>query len=137
MACRIRRWGNGRRPPSASRSLATALCGGALARGLPRVVVVPQTDGVNKTESGFRPLQASSRDDHGLLCRNRRVIGMLQHLRFGLERDDRAGGQGGERAGGADWVVPVAGLEPGADRLGGWTAVAMAVCRDAGSRPCG
>ena len=41
------------RLPTASRALATALFGGALASGLlGKVAVVPQTDGVNSTESG-------------------------------------------------------------------------------------
>src|SRR5450755_483752 len=48
-----RRWGNGRWPLSASRSLATALCGGALASGLLRVVVVPQTDGLYQQSRAF------------------------------------------------------------------------------------
>ena len=43
-----------------ARSLAACLAGEA---------VVPQTDGVNK-RSRASPLQASSRDDHGPLCRN-------------------------------------------------------------------
>src|SRR6266700_6697672 len=36
-------------------------------------VVVPQTDGVNKRSLASQ-LQASSRDDHDVLCRNRRVV---------------------------------------------------------------
>src|SRR5262249_19612428 len=68
---RDRRWGNGPRSSrQASCSLATALFAW-LAACLP--AVVPHTDGV--AESGMSPLQASRRDDHGLLCRNRRVSG--------------------------------------------------------------
>ncbi len=65
-------------------------------RGVAGQAVVPHTDGV--AESGANLLQASRRDDHGLLCRNRRVIGMLERLRCGCERQDRARGQGCERA---------------------------------------
>ena len=43
------------------------------------LAVVPQPDGVLRSRDD--PLQASTRDDHGLLCRNRRVIGILEHLR--------------------------------------------------------
>ncbi len=43
-------------------------------------VVIPQNDGV-VTESGLRWLQASSEDDHGPLCRDRRVFGSIEHLR--------------------------------------------------------
>ena len=59
-----RRWGSGRRQ-----------VGGQ--------VVVPHNDGV--TESA-RPLQTSRRDDHGALCRNRHVIGMLKRARCRCRR---------------------------------------------------
>src|ERR1700730_10112751 len=47
---------------------------------------------VSIQRSRASPLQASSRDDHELLCRNRRIIGMLERVYFGRERQDRAGG---------------------------------------------
>ena len=82
-----RRWGNGRWPlwQQAARSLRRYVVARSLAACL-RVAVVPQTDGVKSTESGLRLLQASSRDDHGPLCRNRRVIGKLERVRCGCER---------------------------------------------------
>src|SRR3954462_15145153 len=48
------------------------------------------------------PLQTSLRDDHELLCRNRRVIGMLQRVHCRREREDRSGREGCERTGDAD-----------------------------------
>src|SRR5216684_4270390 len=82
---------------------------------------------VSKPESSFRPLQASSRDDHDLLCRNRRVIGMLERVHCGCEREDCAGGEGGERARGTDCLVRVAGVWGRTHWVGGWAAIAMAV----------
>ena len=62
-----------------ARSLAAGLCGR---------VVVPQTEDVIK-RSRASPLQASF--DHDLLCRDRRVIGILERLRGGRGRQDHAG----------------------------------------------
>src|SRR5215831_18206954 len=59
-------------------------------------VAVPQSDGVNRIGAGrLRLLQASSRDDHELLCRNRCVIGMIERGGCGCEREDRPRGEGG------------------------------------------
>ena len=55
---------------------------------------VPRSDDVNGVRTG-RP-QASSRDSHGALCRDRRVAGTEQRVRGGWDRTDRARGQGGE-----------------------------------------
>src|SRR5438552_13787629 len=85
---------------------------------------------VSNQRSRRCPLQASSRDDHGPLCRNRRVIGILERVRCGRERQDRWRGQGCERACGADRLVWFAWVWAGADRAGGWPAVAMALCGD-------
>src|ERR1700685_3165066 len=93
--------------------------------------VVPQSDGV--TEPGVSPLQASTRDDHGPLCRNRRVIGMLERVRCGCERQDRSGGQGRDPAGSADRILWFARGYGCADRAGGWAIVAMALRSDAAS----
>ena len=61
-----------------------------------------------------------ARDDHGLLCRDRRVIGSFERVRCGCLRQDREGGEGSERTGGLTaWfkALPVAlariGLEAG------------------------
>src|ERR1700674_1545447 len=83
---------------------------------------------VSPPESGFRPLHASSRDDHELLCGNRRVIGMLERVRCRWRRQDRAREQGCERAGGLDRLVSQARIELDADRSRGRAAVAMALC---------
>ena len=92
---------------------------------------VPQGDDVNGVRTG-RP-QASSRDSHGALCRDRRVAGTEQRVRGGWDRTDRPGGQGGERARGADSVPRPARPGGDADRARGRTAVAVAACRpDAG-----
>src|SRR6266850_8154456 len=72
-------------------------------------------------------LQASWRDDHGVLCRYRRVIGKRQLMRCGRNRANRARGQGGQRARDLDRMVPRSGDCGDADRVGGRTAVAMAV----------
>src|ERR1700739_5030025 len=90
--------------------------------------VVPQSDGVYGV--GMALLQASTRDDHGSLCRNRRVFGMLERVRGGCEREDRSGGQGGERARGADGLVWLTGVwaEPG--WAGCWSLIAVAVRRN-------
>src|SRR5271165_5970580 len=77
----------------ASRSLASALwVARSLAAGLCGRVVVPQTEDVIK-RSRASPLQASLRDDHDLLCRDRRVIGILERLRGGRGRQDHAGAE--------------------------------------------
>ena len=62
---------------------------------------------------------------------------MLERVRCRRKWQDCARGQGGERAGSADRLVRFAGFGPGADRAGGRALVAMAVCGDAGSGPCG
>src|SRR5207247_9721196 len=54
-------------------------------------------------------LQASLRDDHGPLCRNRRVVGILERLRCGCEWQDCSGRQSAERAGCVDQLVRIAG----------------------------
>ena len=59
-----------------------------------RRAAVPQGDDVNGVRTG-RP-QASSRDSHGALCRDRRVAGTEQRVRGGWHRTDRPRGQGGE-----------------------------------------
>ena len=85
---------------------------------------------VSLTESGFRPLQASSEDDHGPLCGDRRVFGSIERLRRGRRREDRAGGEDRQRAGGADRLVRRARARSGADRPGGRAVVAMALRGD-------
>lgn len=78
------------------------------------------------------PRQASSRDDHGARCQDRRVAGPLERLRRGWGGEDRRRGQGGERTGGADRLAARAGFRAGPDRLGGRPLVAVAVRRPAG-----
>src|SRR5262249_38003731 len=63
-------------------------------------------------------LQASSRDDHGPLCRNRRVFGIFERVRDGGGRQDRAGRQGVERARGLARLVWCACRERDADWVG-------------------
>src|SRR3954471_9096526 len=65
---------------------------------------VPQSDGVWNGVRMGRP-QASSRDSHGAFCWDRRVAERQQHLRGRRRGPDRARGEGGERAGGADCLV--------------------------------
>ena len=61
----VTRWGNGPAAAQAARSLSRLVCA---------TTVVPHTDGVIITGVEACPLQASSRDDHEALCRNRRVF---------------------------------------------------------------
>jgi hypothetical protein len=61
-------------------------------------VVVPQNDGVNQNGVWRCQLQASSRNDHELLCRNRCVFGRLVRLRHRCDRQDRPGREGSQRA---------------------------------------
>ena len=68
------------------------------------------------------------RDEHGLLCRNRRFVGSLQCLRCGFERQDRARGESLERAGKPDRLVPSARACVDAHGTGGRSFVAMAIC---------
>src|SRR5215470_1334387 len=125
---------------SASRSLATALCDGALARGwrtwrqgwssLNLMVS-------NDSGPAWCRLRASSRDDHELLCRNRRVFEELEHR--GCERQwrDCPGDESPDRSDPADRMVAWLWLAAGADRPGSWALVAMALRGDEGSRLCG
>src|SRR5258705_13920068 len=92
---------------------------------------------VSSQRSRTCPLQASSRDDHGPLCRNRRVIGMLERLRCRCEREDRSRGQGCDRAGGADRLVGFAWLWLAAGWARGWAFLAMALCGHAEDGPRG
>ena len=69
--------GRPRRKPLARYS---AIEGASLAASC-ATAVVPQTDGVILTGVEACPLQASSRDDHEALCRNRRVFEQLQRMR--------------------------------------------------------
>src|SRR3954469_17914000 len=73
--------------------------------------------------------QASSRDSHGAFCWDRRVAERQQHLRGRRRGPDRARGEGGERAGGADRLVRRARLCGDTDRAGGRPVVAVAACR--------
>src|SRR6202048_3646873 len=73
------------------------------------------------------PAPSISRDDHGLLCRNRRVIGTVKRMRVGRRRQDRSRGEGRERAGGADCVAWQSRSCDDADRAGGGASVAMVV----------
>src|SRR5512135_1091269 len=111
---------------------------GPCPRWQPGRVAVPQDDGVcvNNGVRRTRP-QASSGDSHGLLCRDRRVVGTKQRVRGGRKRQDRARGEGGERAGSVGGVLP--GSQPGSDtdRSGGGSLVAVAACRSGGGRVYG
>ncbi len=71
----MERWGHG---PATDRSCVA--------------VAVPQSDEVGKHGVRLGLLQTSSRDDHGALCRDRRVIGKREHLRCRRERADRTRG---------------------------------------------
>ena len=53
--------------------------------GLGGWAAVPQSDGVRSGVRAGRP-QASSRDSHGPLCRDRRVVGTEQRVRGGCRR---------------------------------------------------
>src|SRR5436305_12800219 len=112
---------------------------GALARGL-RWALPGRWSSLKLMVSNQRsracPLQASSRDDHGPLCRNRRVIGIRERVRCRGGRQDRSREQGFERACGADRLVWIARVWPGADRAGGGAAVAMALCGDEARGSC-
>ena len=70
-----------------------------LQRELAGWAAVPQSDGVRSGVRVGRP-QASSGDSHGLLCRDRRVVGTEQRVRGGCDGQDRVRSQSGERAGG-------------------------------------
>src|SRR6202021_891552 len=77
---------------------------GALARGL-RLGVAASWSSLKLMVSlilrpALPPAPIISRDDHGLLCRNRRVIGTVKRMRVGRRRQDRSRGEGRERAGG-------------------------------------
>src|SRR4249920_2031379 len=61
---------------------------------------------------------------------------MLERVRCRRQWQNRARGQGGERAASPDRLGRFAGLRPGADRAGGRALVAMAVCGDEGGQPC-
>src|SRR3954453_19590873 len=74
--------------------------GMGLQRELAGWAAVPQSDGMRNGVRAGRP-QASSGDSHGLLCRDRRVIGTEPRVRGGCDGQDRVRSQGGERAGGA------------------------------------
>src|SRR5215471_3355666 len=87
---------------------------------------------VSNQRSRDGPAPTSSRDDHGPLCRNRRVSGILEHLRCGRERPNRSRGQDRERTRGADRLVRFIGLCADPDRPGGWSALAMALLKKAG-----
>src|SRR5580704_2962920 len=58
-------------------------------------------------------LQASLGDDHGALCRYRRIIGKREPVRCRRDRADRARGQGGQRARDPDRMVPAFGPRAG------------------------
>src|SRR5688572_15285162 len=88
------------------------------------LAVVPHTEGVERSRLGR---SSSTRDDHGALCRDRRVVERREHLRGGWERQDRPGRPGGERAGGSSGLVRQLGGAAGADRAGGGPVVAMAL----------
>jgi hypothetical protein len=105
---------------------------------------VPQSDGVS---SGVRVdrSQTSSRDSHGLLCWDRRVVGPEQRVRGGWCRSDRARGQSGERPGGPGASLQGTRRAGHADRAGGRTSVTVVACRaergrvrhgPAGDAPC-
>src|SRR5215210_7621429 len=74
----------------------------------------------------IRLLQASSRDDHGLLCTNRRVIGTIKRVRRGWNRQDHSREEGCERTGCADGMDRFPGVRREPGWPGSWTAVAMA-----------
>src|SRR5262249_39580370 len=90
---------------------------------------------VSSQRSRTCPLQASSRDDHEPLCRNRRVIEMFERVCCGRERQDCSGGQDCERAGGVHCLVWFTRARGDADRTGGWAHLAMALRGDAGRWP--
>src|SRR3954467_14685653 len=69
------------------------------------------------------------RDSRGALCRNRRLLGTEQRVRGRRDGQDRARGQGGERAGGARRLLPAARPTAGPGRAGGGAAVAVGACR--------
>src|ERR1700731_3217756 len=101
--------------------------GGALARGL-RLGVAASWSSLKLMVSLIRrpaipPAPSISRDDHGLLCRNRRVIGTVKRMRVGRGRP-----------GGAVWVAWQSRSCDDADRVGGGASVAMVVCGDEASR---
>src|SRR5882724_10101086 len=89
---------------------------------------------MSKNGVGLSLLQASARDDHGVLCRYRRLIGKREPVRCRRDGADRSRGEGSQRARGADRLVQPLGARGDADWAGGWTAVAMAVCGNAGRR---
>src|ERR1700730_6255125 len=131
-----RRWGNG---PAGTEQAARSLRRYLVARSRAACLARWRSSlrlMVSIQRSRASPLQASSRDDHELLCRNRRIIGMLERVYFGRERQDRAGGEGAERAGCADRLVRFARIWPRADRTGSRPPVAVVVCGDEASRPC-
>ena len=43
-------------------------------------------------------MRAEMEDSRGALCRNRRLFGTLERLRYGWARQDREGGEGGRRS---------------------------------------
>src|SRR5947199_10585448 len=61
---------------------------------------------------------------------------MLERVRCRRQWQNRVRGQGGERAASPDRLVRLAGFWPAADRAGGRTIVAMAVCGREGGPPC-
>src|SRR5215468_9186468 len=92
---------------------------------------------VSNQRSRDGPAPTSSRDDHGPLCRNRRVSGILERLRCGRDRPNRSRGQDRQRARGAHRLVRFIGLCADPDRPGGWSALAMALRGDEESRAGG
>src|SRR5437899_5478310 len=122
-------------PPSKQAALATALLGSALRAAclaggrssLTLMVLRSQRDEPRSKHQGETTME---------LCRNRRVIGMLERVRCRRQWQNRVRGQGGERAASPDRLVRFAGFWPAADRAGGRTIVAMAVCGHEGGRPC-
>jgi hypothetical protein len=120
----VRNWGMARRwEPAMEEALCVHHLDGVTGRQ-PTVVmevVVPQSDGVGNHGVRLGLLQASSRDDHGALCRYRRVIGKREPVRCRRDRTDL-----GQRARNPDRVVPRPGVCGEADRAGGRTTGIMA-----------
>jgi hypothetical protein len=67
------------------------------------------------------------RDGHGLLCRNRRLIGTEQRLCGGCHGQNLPRAQGAERALGPSAVLSAAGADANQDRSRGWATVPMAL----------
>src|SRR5262249_61722595 len=82
-------------------------------------------------------LQASSKDDHDVLCRNRRVFGKRVRVRDRRSGQDDPRGQGGERAGGSRRLAQGDRREPGAGGPRGGAAIAKAKSRLSGGRGWG